>query len=57
VGPGVPVLLKVLLYDRLMKLYGDPRKIITSADAEPQEKINAVGATTNLAVSIVKIQS
>jgi hypothetical protein len=31
------------------------RKIITSADAQPQEKINAIGVAANLAVPIVKI--
>src|SRR5215210_4492022 len=46
----------LILHEYLMLLYYDPRKIISSADAEPQEKINAVSVVANLAVSIVKIQ-
>ena len=35
-----------------MEIYRDPIKVITSADVEPQEKINVI----SVALSIVKIQ-
>jgi hypothetical protein len=38
-----------------MEIYPHIRNIITSADTEPQENINAFGVAANLAVSIVKI--
>jgi hypothetical protein len=45
-----------ILHDQLIQLYRDPRKIIRSAHAEPQEKINAIGVAASFAVSIIKIQ-
>jgi hypothetical protein len=38
----------LILDDQLMQLYCNPRKIITSADAEPQAEINAIGVAANL---------